>query len=290
VLLVLAGLALPGITVQAQRVPERPLPEIHALMREVQQHQRRLDKVRESYTYTSTQTLETLDGSGRVTKSETTESEDFFVNGHVIERLVKKNGQPLDAKAQQKEAGRVTKQVEKAESTPPGQPLQGPKVDVSHLLELMDVRNERRESFRGRPTIVFDFAGRKDARTHGVVEDASKKLEGTLWVDEADRQVAQISVRFHQNFHVAGGLLANVEKGTRFRFEQAPVPLEAGRGPGARQEAEPALWLPTGAEATVQMRLLLLKNVRQHFVERDGDYKRFRVAAEESHRGSGAVE
>ncbi|HUX45867.1 MAG TPA: hypothetical protein VMV57_14055, partial [Terracidiphilus sp.] len=137
-------------------MPERPLPEIHALMREVQQHQRRLDKVRESYTYTSTQTLETLDGSGRVTKSETTESEDFFVNGHVIERLVKKNGQPLDAKAQQKEAGRVTKQVEKAESTPPGQPLQGPKVDVSHLLELMDVRNERRESFRGRPTIVFD--------------------------------------------------------------------------------------------------------------------------------------
>ena len=45
------------------------------------------------------------------------------------------------------------------------------------------------------------------------------------------------------------------------------------------------IWLPTGAEATVQARVLLVKNYRQHFTERDYDYKRFRVDAEQ---GKGA--
>ena len=38
----------------------------------------------------------------------------------------------------------------------------------------------------------------------------------------------------------------------------------------------------TGAEVTMQVRILLLKNLRQHFVERDYDYKRFRVEAQQS--------
>jgi hypothetical protein len=42
------------------------------------------------------------------------------------------------------------------------------------------------------------------------------------------------------------------------------------------------IWLPTGGEGTVQARILLLKNVRQHFVERDYDYKRFRVETEQA--------
>jgi len=70
----------------------------------------------------------------------------------------------------------------------------------------MDVRNERRESYRGRPAIVFDFVGRKDAQTHGLAEDASKKLQGTLWVDETDRQIAHLDAAFDDNFTLAAEL------------------------------------------------------------------------------------
>ena len=256
---------------------ERPLPEIPTLMREVQAHQRALDKIRETCTYNSKQTTEDLDSSGRVTKTETVTAEDFFVNGHVIERTVKKNGQPLNAHDQQKEQERVAKLVEKAEKTPPGQPLQGPTITVSRLLEIMDVRNERRVEFRGRPTIVFDFVGRKKVKTHGILEDASKKLKGTIWIDEADRQVARLEATFMDNFHVAGGLVANVQKGSQFGFDQAPVPREPGDKAKAGGENGDELWLPTGAEGTMTARVLLLKMVRQRFEERDYDYKRFRV-------------
>jgi hypothetical protein len=258
----------------AQQAP--PLPDIRQLMREVEEHQKQLEKVRENYTYTSLQTTQDLDENGRVTKTETAEFEDFFVNSHVIERMVKKNGQPLNDHDQQKETERVTKLVEKAQNIPPGQPLEGQSITVSRVLEIMDVRNPRRDNYRGRSTILFDFIGRKDAKTHGLAEDASKKLEGTVWIDEADRQIAHLQVHFNDNFHVVGGLVANIEKGSSFQFDQEQVNGE--------------LWLPTGGEGVMQMRIFLVKGMRQHFTERVSNYKRFSVETEQSKDAKALVE
>jgi hypothetical protein len=255
---------------QPHPAPAAPVPDIRELMKQVADHQVQLEKVRENYTYNSVQTVEDIDANGKVTKTEAEEYNDFFVNGHLIERMVKKNGQPLTAGEEQKETERVTKLVDKAGKIPPGQPLNGDTVSVSRLLEIMDVRNPRRETFRGRPEIVFDFIGRKDAKTHGIVEDASKKLKGTVWIDDADREVAHLEVTFDDNFKIAGGLFANVQKGSNFSFDQAPVPNASG------------LWLPTGAEAHMQAKLLLFKNLRQHVTERDFDFQRFDVQTQQS--------
>ena len=255
-------------TAQSSAVPAgAPLPEIRQLIDQVRDHQRQLDKVRENYTYTSAQTLQDVDSDGRVKKTETSEYEVFFVNGHAVARKAKKDGKPLDEHEEKKESERVTKEAEKADKTPPDQQVEGQQqVSITQMLELMEVRNPRREEYRGRPAIVFDFVGRKDAKTHGMVEDASKKLEGTLWIDEADRQVAHMDVKFIDSFRVAGGLVATIQKGSNFHFDQSPVNGE--------------LWLPTGAEASVDARVLLVKGVRQHFTERDFDFKRFHVEAQ----------
>src|SRR5215469_8079083 len=264
----LAGILLAPGVVPAQPASNAPVPDIPKLMQEVMEHQKKLEKVRESYTYSSTQTVQDVDGTGKVTKTESAETENFFVNGHGIERTVRKNGKPLDAHDEQKETERITKLVQKAEKTPSDQPLEGPNISVSRVLALMEIRNTRRETYRGRPAIVFDFVGRKNAKTHGFAEDASKKLMGTMWVDEAHREVAHLDVTFDDNFHIAGGLVANVQKGSNFHFDQAPV--------------EGDLWLPTGAEGTFQARVLLVKNMRQRFTERDYDYKVFRVDAQQT--------
>ena len=260
-------LSLTLLVAAVQQPAQAPLPDIRQLMREVQEHQKQLDQIRENYTYTSYQVVQDIDGNGQVKKTEASEYEDFFVNGHVIERKVKANDKPLNDHDQQKETERVTRLVEKAEKTPRGQSLEGPSISISRVLEIMDVSNERRELYRNDPTIVFDFVGRKDAKTHGLAEDASKKLRGTLWIDEADRQVAHLEVSFDDNFRMVGGILATVQKGSSFRFDQAKVNGE--------------IWLPTGAEGTVQARLLLLKSLRQHFRERDYDYQRFKVETQQ---------
>jgi hypothetical protein len=270
----LAALLLPLLVApcsQAQQpVPpaqlSQPLPDVRQLMREVQQHQKQLEKVRENYTYTSLQTTQDIDSKGQVKKTTTEEFEVFFVNGHGIDRLVKKDGKPLDGHDLDKETERVAKLIEKAQQTPPDQPLHSQSITVGSVLEMMDVRNPRRQTFRGRPTIVFDFIGRKDAKTHGLAQDLSKTLQGSMWIDEADRQIAHLEARFIDNFDLGGGLFARIDKGSSFYFDQALVNGE--------------LWLPVGGEGTIQARILLLKGIRQHGTERDYDYKRFRVDAE----------
>jgi hypothetical protein len=266
-LLICTFLSVAFLVAAGQQPAQAPLPDIHQLMREVQEHQRKLDQIRENYTYTSYQVVQDIDGDGQVKKTQSSEYEDFFVNGHVIERKVKANDKPLDEHDQQKETERVTKLVQKAEKTPRGQSLEGPSLSIGRVLEIMDVSNERLEPYRNDPTIVFDFVGRKDAKTHGYAEDASKKLQGTIWINEADRQVAHLEVRFNDNFRMVGGLLATVQKGSSFRFDQSKVNGE--------------IWLPTGGEGTVQARLLMFKNLRQHFRERNYDYKRFKVEAQQ---------
>lgn len=245
-----------------------PIPDVRQLLREVTEHQKQLEKVRETYTYSSERTIQEIDARGQVRRTETELREAFFVNGHAIERLVKKNGQPLSPREQQKETERIAKLVEKAQKTPSDQPLEEQGLTVARLLQIMDVRNPRREMYQGRPALVFDFVGRKDVKTHGLAEDMSKKLEGTVWIDEADRQVTHLEVSFKDNFRIAGGLLASIQKGSSFHFDQARVNGE--------------IWLPTGGEGAVQARVLLLKNYREHFTERDFGYQRFRVDAEQA--------
>jgi len=268
-ILKLVGCILMGTQlVLAQVAGNAPLPDIHQLLNEAQEHQKQLDAVRENYTYTSLQTTEEIDSKGQVSKTESAEYEKFFVNGHEIARQIKKDGKPLDEHAQQKETERVTKLAEKAQSMPRDKSLEGQSITVRRILEIADVSNPRREQYRGRSTIAFDFVGRKDAKTHGILEEIAKKLQGSIWIDEADRQVAHLDVRFDDNFHLAGGLVANVQKGSNMHFDQAPVNGE--------------LWLPTGGEVNLQVRLLLVKGIRQHLVERDTDYKRFRVETQQN--------
>lgn len=254
---------LPVSLAVAQQKSNPAMPAIPQLMQEVHEHQKALEKLTENYTFSASQVTQDLDSKGRVTKTETLEIEEFFVNGHQIGRLVKRDGKPLEGHDLQKETERVTKEVEKAEKPEPDQPKADRQLSLSHVLEFTDVRNPRREIYRGRPTFVFDFVGRKDLKAHGISEDISKKLQGTVWIDEADRIVAHLDVSFNDNFHVGGGLLANIERGTNFHFDQIPVNGE--------------VWLQSGVEATVQIRILLVKGFHQHFTERDHDYKRFRV-------------
>ena len=265
----LAALLLSSALASAQHPANPPLPDIRQLMREVHDHQEQLEKVRENYTYSTSQVTQELDGNGHVTKTETREWEVFFVNGHGVSRLVKKDGKPLEGDDLQKETERVTKEVEKAEKpVQPEEKQQDRNINLRRILELTEVRNPRRESYQGRPTIVFDFVGNKDQKEHGLNEDLSKKLQGTVWVDEADRQVARLEATFYDNFKVGGGLLVNVQKGSSFRFDQARVNGE--------------VWLPTGAEVNLAMRMMLLKGIREHFSERDYDYKRFSVETQQS--------
>ena len=123
--------------------------------------------------------------------------------------------------------------------------------------------NPRRERFRGQDVLVFDFEPNPEFKPHKLEEKVVQKLAGVVWVDEKAHDVARLEAYFVGDVKIAGGLLANLQKGTSFVFEQAFINRE--------------VWLPTYMEAHVGARVLLVKGFKMSFVTRYSDYRKFNV-------------
>jgi len=265
---------------------DRPLPDAATLVQEVIAHQREMESVRENYTCHQTLVVEALDSKGGIKTSTSQESEVFFVNHHQIARLVKKDLVELSPDGQKSEQNRVMKMVERATKAPEGA---DPRVlRISQILAVSKMSEPRRVNLDGRDTLVLEFAGDPASRVRGTSqnplrriigtvwsddadrqvarimnENLGKKIAGKLWIDEADRQVARIEVTFNENFGVAGGVLASIRKGTQVEMQQSPV------GDG--------LWMPSVTERHVTARVLLLDNIRRHVLVKEYDFKKFDV-------------
>ena len=259
VLLILASL------VYAQTAP---IPDPAALLKEVQEQQHKTDIIRENYTFHELIRTDTLDDKGVVKETKTEESEIFFVNGHKVIRLVKKDGAELNASDQKKEQDRVKKEIDGFAKAPReierGRGGGRDRV-ITRLLAVAKASNVRRLTFRDRPTLVFDFTGDPKAKADGMDQNAARKVAGTIWVDEADRQIARFEIHFYDNFSV-GGFLAKVQKGTSMAVDQSPL----GEG----------LWMQVSSEDHVEARLVV-KNYRLNVHIQDFDFKRFDIGTKQ---------
>src|ERR1700730_12319312 len=240
------------------------LPDAATMLREVEARQKQLDKMRENYTFRSVQTTRQLDSGGKTKKVETEEHEVFFVNGERVQKLVRKDGKDLTPDQARKEQDRVNKEVLKISKPGYSNPDKD-EITVSRLLQIVTFSRPRRVSLNGRDTIAFDFAGDPHAKTHGRGEDALKKVSGTSWIDEADREVSRMSATLDENYHVGFGLLASVAKGSNMVFDQALIRNEA--------------WLPTAIALHLQARAFLVAGFRAEIEIRFDQYKKFQTDA-----------
>ncbi len=260
-----AWLLLASVSGGAHADQGKPIPDIVSLMRQVQAHQRELDKTRESYTYREHQTINELDRYGKTKKVERRESQVFFVNSHQVERLVGKDGLPLDAADQAKENERVKKEIVKAQKTPPGEMVdENGQISVGRLLSIEKFSNARRLELDRRSVLAFDFAGNPTAITHGLAENASKNLVGTIWIDEQDRQVRKVEATLHDSFRAGFGLFS-LTKGSSFSFDQKLVNNE--------------LWLPTSAFVHIEAHAIGFIGYRADVQIVYDDYQRFHTEA-----------
>jgi len=237
------------------------LPDPAALIKEVQAHQQAVEQIRENFTFHEAVRTEELNADGSVRGVTSEDREVFYVNGRRVFRVLKKNGMELSAPEARAEQARVKKLVESDMKAPPVQVRTGTRL-ISQILAVTKLSNTRVTALNGRPTLVFDFAGDPAAKAHGMEQSVAKKLTGTIWVDRADRQVARVEILVAEDYRLAGGLLANIRKGSQLTVEQAPV------GDG--------LWLQTATEEHVAARVLL-KSERQNVHIRDFDFQRFDV-------------
>lgn len=251
------------------------LPDLKTLFREIDDNQKAIDKIKENYAGTRTEEETEFDADGRVKKRETKEHTFFYLNGEEVSTLVKKDGKPLGPDEQKKENERTQKRIEELQkreakkeakeekAKKEGKSDEGEEPGIDLFLRACQFVNPRRERFRGQDVLVFDFEANPEFKPHKLAEKVVQKLAGVVWIDEKARDVARLEASFIGDVKLAGGLLANLQKGTSFVFEQAFVNNE--------------VWLPTYMEAHVGARVLLVKGFKVNEVTRYSDYKKFNV-------------
>jgi hypothetical protein len=252
------------------------LPDLKSLFKEIDDNQKAADKIRENYAGTRVEEETDFEKDGKVKKTEINEYTFFYLSGDEVSTLVKKDGKALSDDELKKENEKTQKRIEEIQKREAKKEAKDEKakeegktekddddVDIETFLRAAQFVNPRRERFRGRDVLVFDFEPNPEFQPHKMVEKIVHELAGVIWVDEQAHEVARLEAYFVGDFHVAGGLLANLQKGTSFVFEQSYFNNE--------------VWLPTYEEAHVGVRVLLLKGFRVNATTRYSDYKRFNV-------------
>jgi hypothetical protein len=286
------------------RTSGEPLPDIPALLKEVGKNEDEIDLLLEKYTYTQTVTERELDQKGQMKVKGSETFELTFHKGARIRRLVAKNGKPLSPKEEadaQKDVEKRIREIEKKEAEkerkereaaqkatknsnantngyPDGDQPEGdqPKSDqederkdrpsIADVLRASKLVNPRRERFRSRDVIVFDFEPLPGYKPQKNYEKLFGKMAGAIWIDPIDKQVARVEARLVEAYKIGGGVLASLKVGANFTLEQERVNQE--------------IWLPTRAEINLGVRVLLVKGININHTITYGDYKRFSVESE----------
>jgi hypothetical protein len=257
------------------RLSGEPLPDIPILLKEVGANEDRIDALLEKYAYTETVTEHSLDQKGQLIEKDSETFELTFYKGNRIRRLVGKNGKPLSPGEEADEQKRIEKRVreiEKREAEKEKKTAQdreaerNKRVSIADVLRASKLINPRRERFRGREVIVFDFEPLPDYKPQKDYEKFFGKMAGAIWVDANDKQVARLEARLVEPYKIGGGLLAKLNEGSTFVLEQDRINNE--------------IWLPTRADINASAKVLLLKGLSLTQTTTYGDYKRFNVEAE----------
>ncbi|HEX4946447.1 MAG TPA: hypothetical protein VFZ34_07290 [Blastocatellia bacterium] len=269
------------------KISNEPLPDVAALLEAVKNNQSEIDRIRENYGYTRVTTERMLDDKGKLQDKETNTYDVSFYRGRRLSKLVEKNGKPLtpeEEKKHLKQLEDIIKRINKQEDEKAKKKAQADakrkgeeeadednsdnRGSITEILQCSKLLNPRRELFRQREMIVFDFEPAPTCNPKTSTGKMAQKLKliGAFWIDPNDKQIARLEMRLGDSFKVAGGLLASIKSGSAIVFEQERVNNE--------------IWLPTYEEFNIALKVLLFKGINANGVTRFRDYKKFNVEAE----------
>ncbi|HTH50913.1 MAG TPA: hypothetical protein VL501_03210 [Pyrinomonadaceae bacterium] len=254
------------------------LPDMQALFKELQANEDRLDDILDNYSYTQKAITRELDKNGQLRETESETIQLSFYKGFRISRTIEKDGKPLSANDQAKEDKDVQKQVEEIEKRiakdesrlgkqqSNGAPSQDSRrISIAEVLRASKLTNPRRERFRGRDCVVFDFEPNPDFDLSKARSQLKLfgKTAGVMWIDEQDKQVARLEAVLYDSYKVGGGVLAKINKGAAFTLEKERVNDE--------------IWLPSQMEINFSVRVLMVKGLNINQLIKSYDYRRFKT-------------
>src|SRR6267142_948581 len=256
--------------------------DVVALLREVSRNQDELEKRFTEYSFVQKETSREITSKGEVKKETTKVYEVFPIpNRAAVMKLISENGVPLAGERATKEQKRVEEEFLKAERDKDKDAQRVEKdraerdrkkaarvkegedddVEISQFLKVHEFVSPRRERFRDRDAVVFDFRVRPGFKSSNRQENLISKLVGVAWIDPADKQVMRLEARLAEGFKMGGGLLVNLRPGAAFVMEQTRM-VEG-------------VWLPRLAQINLSVKVLLFGGGDYNQTFEWSDYKHF---------------
>jgi hypothetical protein len=257
--------------------------DVPVLLREVSLNQDQLEQRFTEYSFMQKETAREISSKGEV-KKETVKVFEVFpiANRQPVMKLISENGVPLSDERATKEQKRVEEEFDKAErdkekNREKAEKLRAERrkkksarakkgeddddVDISQFLKIHEFVSPRRERFRDRDAVVFDFRPRPGFQPTNRQEDLISKLVGVAWIDPLDKQVMRLEARLAEAFKMAGGRLVNLRPGAAFVMEQTRM--------------TEGVWLPRMAQINLSVKVLLFGGGDYNQTIEWSDYKHF---------------
>jgi hypothetical protein len=252
-----------------------PLPKIPELLEQVKANQERIEEILEGYTYTETVVGKEMGKDGAMKELFSQTSRITFYKGRRIRRQIELGGKPLTEKQQAKEDERVADEIADLEKKIAKQEKKGEeeeessRVSIAEIFQASNLVNPRRERFRGREVIVFDFEPNpafnlKNAKS---ILKLFGNAAGVIWIDEKDKQVARMEAYLADSVSFAAGIV-KLRKGASFSMEQDRINDE--------------IWLPLASDINISARVFLVKGMTVNQTTRYGNYKKFKTEVKDA--------
>jgi hypothetical protein len=131
---------------------------------------------------------------------------------------------------------------------------------IDDIVDSLEFRIDRREAINGREAIVVTFSPKPDAKPQTREGRLAKEFQGSVWIDEAAREVTRAQATAIDDLSFGYGLFARLDQGTMATLTRRPV------GDG--------IWLPTSVRFIGQGRAMLFRKLTLDYVLEWFDYRK----------------
>jgi uncharacterized protein YjiS (DUF1127 family) len=198
--------------------------------------------------------IQSLDSNGETTKTDQTRFRQYPLAGALFEEMVEKNGLPLSEKDLQEEKKRrsdfireVEQRISRGEHP---QPESEPGIRFNHeFVDRYQLKIEGVEMIRMHRCWVISFeprAGDLPVRTR--MDRALNQSTGKFWISQDDYGLARLEFALREPFKYWGGFLA-VIRNTDGRLDYKRV--------------EPNVWAPSHFDLKLDLKIMMVKNIRR---------------------------
>lgn len=250
----------------------RPLPQLEAFLEQVKKNLTGDRLLQSAYTFNRHETTELIDRHGEVKRSWSKEWEVFPSADRKLsyERLIEKDGNPIEPSRIEKQDREHRKKIEKIKKLTPEriekkhrEEKQEEQRQIEELFRLFQFRIQGRDKFEGISTVVVSFEPRSSYQPKLKSVRPLRKMRGQAWICEDDYQMVKVDIELMKPVSLAWGAVARLHRGARLRF--------------TRRKVNDEIWLPAESNFLGSGRLLLVKEFRTEVRNRYSDYRKFTV-------------